>query len=143
MKQRSFLRCLDLLPSVALAALAAALAVVLAVDMLSPAPLAAAPAAAKRLDPAAWGSDHVGQDVPQYMDSGECLFCHRHQVGVTWQTNEHNRTIRDAEATEPSMKALAADPATKALAAQTELILGGARASGSSSARKPTARATC
>ncbi len=128
MKQRSFLRCLDLLPSVALAALAAALAVVLAVDMLSPAPLAAAPAAAKRLDPAAWGSDHVGQDVPQYMDSGECLFCHRHQVGITWQTNEHNRTIRDAEATEPSMKALAADPATKALAAQTELILGGARA---------------
>ena len=108
-----------------LAALAMLLAVGIAVELLSESqPAVAAPAAPKRLDPAAWGGDHVGQGIPEYMDSGECLFCHRHQVGVSWQKNKHNRTIRDAEATEPALAALAIDPATKDFARQTELILG-------------------
>jgi hypothetical protein len=81
-----------------------------------------------RIDPAAWGSDHVGREVPQYMESGECLFCHRDQVGGTWQTNKHDRTIRDAEAAEPAMQALAADPKTKGLVGEVQLLLGDTRA---------------
>ena len=68
--------------------------------------LAAEPAPARPLDPAAWGSDHVGQPLPEYMESGECLFCHRDSVGTTWGKNKHNRTIRDAEASEPAIAAL-------------------------------------
>lgn len=87
---------------------------------------AAAPA--KKLDPAAWGEDHVGQEVPQYMESGECLFCHREQVGGTWQTNKHARTVRDATATEPAIQALSADAKTKALAGDVKLLMGDTRA---------------
>jgi len=90
--------------------------------------VAAPPTKPLRLDPAAWGSDHVGKDVPPYMESGECLFCHREQVGGTWQTNKHNRTIRDAEASEPAMQALAADPSTKPLATEVKLLMGDTRA---------------
>lgn len=57
----------------------------------------------ERLDPAAWGSDHVGEALPDYVDSGECLFCHRNDIGATWSKDDrHSRTIRlideDAEA---------------------------------------------
>jgi hypothetical protein len=82
----------------------------------------------KRLDPAAWGSDHVGQPLPAYTEGGECLFCHRHQVGVTWAKNKHNRTIRDADPTEPAMIALVADKATKVLAGEVQLLMGDTRA---------------
>ncbi|HEV3137870.1 MAG TPA: multiheme c-type cytochrome, partial [Pirellulales bacterium] len=88
----------------------------------------AAPPDAQRLDPAAWGNDHVGQPIPEFVESGECLFCHRDQVGGSWQTNKHNRTIRDAEASEPAMQALRADPKVKDLADQVQLILGDTRA---------------
>jgi predicted CXXCH cytochrome family protein len=89
---------------------------------------AAGPEGKKLLDPAAWGSDHVGQPVPMYTEGGECLFCHRHQVGVTWQTNKHNRTIRDAEPTEPAMAALLKDGKTKDFAGEVQLLLGDTRA---------------
>jgi hypothetical protein len=82
----------------------------------------------KKLDPAAWGMDHVGQELPEYMESGECLFCHREQVGKTWPRNKHNRTIREAEATEPAMQALAANEATKGVAAECTLLMGDTRA---------------
>src|SRR5262249_42869162 len=89
---------------------------------------AAPPASGKLLDPAAWGADHVGQPVPVYMESGECLFCHRTQVGKTWGPNKHNRTIREPEADEPALAALKADPATKPLAGEVQLIMGDTRA---------------
>ena len=47
------------------------------------------------LDPAAWGSDHVGKPVPEYVDGNECLFCHRNDVGPAWSDNRHNRSVRD------------------------------------------------
>ncbi|MEX0677349.1 MAG: hypothetical protein WD063_09755 [Pirellulales bacterium] len=123
-------RRLTVFPAAALALAAIALAAALAVRAGAAARLWAAPPAGgeKRLDPAAWGSDHVGQPVPQFMESGECLFCHRNEVGGTWQTNKHNRTIRDAEAGEPAMRALAAEPKTRDLADEVELILGDTRA---------------
>jgi predicted CXXCH cytochrome family protein len=90
--------------------------------------LAAEPAPARQLDPAAWGSDHVGEPLPEYMESGECLFCHRDSVGPTWGKNKHNRTIRDAEASEPAMAALRADPAASQVADQVALLMGDTRA---------------
>ncbi|HEY1602484.1 MAG TPA: hypothetical protein VGG64_22970 [Pirellulales bacterium] len=85
------------------------------------------PAATKSIDPAAWGTDHVGEPLPEYMESGECLFCHRNEVGVTWGKNKHNRTIREAEPKEPAVIALRADPAAKEIAEQVELIMGDSR----------------
>ncbi len=89
---------------------------------------AAEPPEQQRLDPAAWGSDHVGQGLPFYMESGECLFCHRNEVGRTWGPNKHNRTIREPVADEPAMAALREDDATKAFAEQVQLIMGDTRA---------------
>ncbi|MBX9788378.1 MAG: hypothetical protein K2Y37_05640 [Pirellulales bacterium] len=81
-----------------------------------------------RVDPAAWGDDHVGQEVPEYVDIGECLFCHRKDVGGSWDRNRHSRTIHDAPAGDPAMKALAADPAGKSLVGEVQLLLGGRQA---------------
>jgi hypothetical protein len=92
-----------------------------------PRAVAAAPGD-KQLDPAAWGSDHVGQEVPAYIESGECLFCHRNEVGGPWQTDKHNRTMRDALPTEPAMQALRAEPKTRDLADEVQLVLGDTRA---------------
>lgn len=50
----------------------------------------------KKLDPAAWGQDHVGKPVPEYMTGDECLFCHRKKVSQTWNANAHQRTLRRA-----------------------------------------------
>jgi hypothetical protein len=127
---RSRLRRLSqLAPSVLLALVACAFLMILlgrpnGVRSISAAP----PTDGERLDPAAWGGDHVGGEVPQYMESGECLFCHRDQVGGTWQTNKHNRTIRDADPNEPAMQALAADAKTKAIAGEAQLLMGDTRA---------------
>ena len=65
--------------------------------------------------------------LPEYMESGECLFCHRNEVGVTWAKNKHNRTIRDADPKEPAIAALHADPKAKEVAEQVELIMGDTR----------------
>lgn len=88
----------------------------------------AAEPAAKKLDPAAWGEDHVGEPLPEYMESGECLFCHRDTVGVTWGKNKHNRTMRDADPAEPAMAALLADAKTKQVAGEVQLLMGDTRA---------------
>lgn len=80
-----------------------------------------------RLDPAAWGSDHVGRPLPDYIESGECLFCHRQEVGSTWGRNRHERTIRDALPAEPAVEALQREPSLKPLADEVQLLLGDRR----------------
>jgi len=50
-----------------------------------------------KLDPAAWGSDHAGQAVPEYTHGDECLFCHRNDIGPGWQKNAHGLTVRQRE----------------------------------------------
>jgi hypothetical protein len=119
-------RLLRLMPAAVLAA--AALFLMLATFRGLSTSAAAAPPGKPALDPAAWGKDHVGQAVPAYMESGECLFCHRDQVGASWQTNKHNRTIRDADPNEPAIQVLRADPKTKDLAAEVKLLMGDTRA---------------
>jgi predicted CXXCH cytochrome family protein len=91
-------------------------------------PTAADKEHAVELDPAAWGDDHVEAELPEYIEGGECLFCHRDDVGHTWAKNVHNRTIRDAEPNGPEMAPLVANQATRELASEVELILGDRRA---------------
>src|SRR5262245_37911122 len=76
----------------------------------------------KKLDPAAWGGDHVGKPVPQFDTSSECLFCHRNDVGPSWGMNRHRRTVREAEA---ELAALKESPTLRPLAAEVKLVLGG------------------
>ncbi len=77
----------------------------------------------KRLDPAAWGSDHVGQPVPEYATGDQCLFCHREMVGPTWSENRHNLTIRDVDDQSQALAALKQSPA-KQLADDVKYLLG-------------------
>lgn len=53
--------------------------------------------AKKPLDPAAWGGNHVGKPIPEYVHGDECLFCHRNDIGATWQKNAHGITVRQRE----------------------------------------------
>ncbi len=56
--------------------------------------LGAALWAQKTFDPKAWGSNHAGQPVPEFVQGDECLFCHRMDIGTTWKSNRHGITIR-------------------------------------------------
>jgi len=78
------------------------------------------------LDPAAWGSDHVGKPLPNSASGDECLFCHR-DVGPGWPTNRHGQTVRAVDADLPALKELARLPQLKTIAADAELMLGGKR----------------
>jgi len=77
-----------------------------------------------KLDPAAWGSDHVGKPIPEFMSGDECLFCHR-DVGPRWPTNRHGLTIRSANRDLPALSALADAAQAKSLASQVEYLMGG------------------
>ncbi|MFT3882172.1 MAG: hypothetical protein QM703_21285 [Gemmatales bacterium] len=77
----------------------------------------------REVDPAAWGSDHVGQELPEYVTGEQCLFCHREKIGPGWAKNRHNLTIRDAEASSPALEALRASPA-KSLAEEIKYVMG-------------------
>ena len=46
--------------------------------------LVAAADGERQVDPAAWGSDHVGQAMPAYVTGDECLFCHRKIGQLLW-----------------------------------------------------------
>jgi predicted CXXCH cytochrome family protein len=83
------------------------------------------PAPAAKLDPAAWGSDHVDKPVPEYATGDECLFCHRSDVGPSWLKNAHQRTIREVEPDSPAIAALKASAELKPLAEEVKLVLGG------------------
>jgi hypothetical protein len=82
-------------------------------------------ARAQQVNPAAWGADHVGQQVPVFTSGDECLFCHRMDVGPGWSANRHGQTVRTANPEFQSLQTLAELPATRELSAEVELILGG------------------
>jgi Cytochrome c554 and c-prime len=80
----------------------------------------------QKLDPAAWGSDHVGQAVPEYLTGDECLFCHRGNVGPGWASNRHNLTMHTLEPGTPLLSVLKkgiGDP----FATDAKIELGGKR----------------
>ena len=82
--------------------------------------------APQRHDPAAWGSDHVGQPIPAYITGEQCLFCHRAKVGPTWSLNRHSLTIRDWDEKSPALVALKQSPA-KNLADEIKFVMGDER----------------
>jgi hypothetical protein len=78
----------------------------------------------KALDPAAWGSDHVGMPVPEYLTGDECLFCHRGNIGPAWQMNPHNRTmhlLEDVPAVSAELKKRVGEP----IGSEATIELGG------------------
>src|SRR5436309_1809319 len=79
----------------------------------------------QQVNPAAWGSDHVGKPVPEYVTGDECLFCHRSDVGPAWTKNRHHNTIRQADAESAPLLALKTSPPLANLAAEVQLLLGG------------------
>lgn len=76
-------------------------------------------------DPASWGSDHVGVELPEFIEGGECLFCHRHDVGPNWVRNRHALTVHELEPQGPLHAALAAQPATVTCLDEIGFVLGG------------------
>ncbi|HLJ96911.1 MAG TPA: hypothetical protein VKU02_27350 [Gemmataceae bacterium] len=79
------------------------------------------------LNPAAWGSDHVGKPVPEYVTGDECLFCHRADVGPAWTKNRHQRTVREAETDSAPLAALKNELSLQPFAGEVKLLLGGKR----------------
>jgi hypothetical protein len=77
----------------------------------------------QKLDPAAWGANHVGQPVPEYLHGDECLFCHRHTIGATWQQNAHGTNVRQLEDA-PALAALLKAPELSSVASEIEYFLG-------------------
>lgn len=74
----------------------------------------------KRLDPAAWGGDHVGKPLPEYVTGDECLFCHR---GLTsWVTSRHRLTLREAEPDSAAARALRESPIRETVSEPTFLL---------------------
>ncbi|HYM12813.1 MAG TPA: hypothetical protein VEU62_18895, partial [Bryobacterales bacterium] len=62
-------------------------------------------------NPAAWGSNHVGKPIPDFVHGDECLFCHRNDIGPGWQKNAHGITVRQAEDAPELVKLAAGQPA--------------------------------
>ena len=45
----------------------------------------------------ACGWTAVAQRIPEFVHGDECLFCHRNDIGPSWQKNAHGITIRQVE----------------------------------------------
>lgn len=78
-----------------------------------------------RRDPAAWGSTHVGQPIPEYVTGDECLFCHRNDIGPSWARDPHAQTIRRREDAPELAALMKSQPALAARADEIEFFLGG------------------
>jgi predicted CXXCH cytochrome family protein len=81
----------------------------------------------KPVDPAAWGSNHVGKPIPEYVDGDQCLFCHRNDIGTTWQKNAHGITLRKREDAPELRKLLEGQAALGKLVSEIEYFLGSRR----------------
>ena len=81
-------------------------------------------AAQKGIDPAGWGTNHVGKPLPDYVHGDECLFCHRNDIGPGWQKNAHGITIRQGEDAPEFQAMVKAQPGLSPVAAQIEYFMG-------------------
>ncbi len=61
-------------------------------------------------DPRAWGGDHAGKPVPEFVHGDECLFCHRNNVGPGWQKNPHGLAMREKQDAPELIQLLKAQP---------------------------------
>src|SRR5262252_4334563 len=76
------------------------------------------------INPASWGGNHVGQPIPEFVHGDECLFCHRNNIGVTWQQNAHGVTIRHREDAPELQAIVSKQAALSTIANQIEYFLG-------------------
>jgi len=44
--------------------------------------------------PASWGDSHVGEPLPTLVESDDCLFCHRRDIGPIWPDDVHRQSVR-------------------------------------------------
>lgn len=79
---------------------------------------------APKLDAAAWGDDHVGKPVPEFISGDECLFCHRQEVGSAWAMNRHARSLRAASGDEPAVLAIREHAGTREFGTDVTMLLG-------------------
>jgi hypothetical protein len=77
-----------------------------------------------RLDPAAWGDDHVGKPTPDFVHGDECLFCHRNNIGATWQKNAHGIAVRQSEDAPELRELLRGQASLASVAPQIQFFLG-------------------
>ncbi|MDX2030549.1 MAG: multiheme c-type cytochrome [Blastocatellia bacterium] len=82
------------------------------------------PATLPQLDPRAWGSNHVGKPIPEYVQGDECLFCHRNTIGPSWQKDAHGTTVRTREDAPALLKLAESQPSLAAAAKEVEYFLG-------------------
>ena len=75
-------------------------------------------------DPAAWGGNHIGKPIPEFVHGDECLFCHRNNIGITWQKNAHGVTLRQGEDAPELQAILPKQPALASVIPQIEYFLG-------------------
>lgn len=78
----------------------------------------------KTVDPAAWGSNHAGKPVPDFVHGDECLFCHRNDIGPGWQKNAHGVTLRQHEDAPYLAQVLKTQPGLSAVSQRVEYVLG-------------------
>lgn len=78
-------------------------------------------AALQTRDPKAWGANHVGKPIPEYVQSDECLFCHRNDIGPTWQKSSHLLSVQERESAPELLSQL------KGGAADAEYFMGSRR----------------
>ena len=78
----------------------------------------------KQLDPKAWGSNHVGKPVPEYLQGDECLFCHENAIGPTWQKDPHAKTIREREGAPDLVEFAKAEPRMNKFLKDIEFFIG-------------------
>src|SRR5262249_35954729 len=78
----------------------------------------------KPVDPKAWGGNHVGKPMLDFVHGDECLFCHRNDIGPTWQTNAHGVTVRQREDAADLTKMLESQTALTSVAKEIEYFLG-------------------
>src|SRR5215813_1370059 len=76
------------------------------------------------VDPKAWGGNHAGKPIPEYVHGDECLFCHRNDIGPTWQKNAHGLTVRQREDAPELTRMLESQSALAEVAKQIEYFLG-------------------
>jgi hypothetical protein len=79
--------------------------------------------ASQTRDPKAWGSNHAGKGVPEFVHGDECLFCHRNTIGAHWQKNAHGVAMRQLEDAE-SLRDLLKQPELASVAKDIEYFLG-------------------
>ncbi|PYV16770.1 MAG: hypothetical protein DMG07_07185, partial [Acidobacteria bacterium] len=76
------------------------------------------------MDPAAWGSNHVGKEMPEFVHGDECLFCHRNDIGPGWQRNAHGLTLRQTEDAPELVELLRTEPALSGVLPEVQYALG-------------------